>query len=316
MSAITTHVLPRGRRQEQLRQDNRQGNRYLYALFFVLPGMLMFFVLLLMPLSNSLYYSVYDWNGFGPPTDYIGFGNYDRLLNHNVFHTAITNSLIIVVLSVAIQLPLALGLALIVGRGELRGRSIFRTILFIPYVFSEILTAYIWSYAFHPQDGLVNLFFKSFIPNYQNVLWLADGSIVVFSIFAVITWKYFGLHMILYMAALQGVPKELEDSARVDGATENQIIRKIIVPLIMPTIRLTIYLSVLGSFQQFVMVWIMTQGGPANASQVIATYLYKFGILGTRLGYGSAVAVVLFAITLTFSLLYQFFVMRRDYALE
>jgi raffinose/stachyose/melibiose transport system permease protein len=316
MSAITTPVLPKGRSQAQTMQGNRQGNRYLYALVFVLPGMLLFFVLLLLPLSNSLYYSLFDWNGFGPPVDNVGLSNYERILNHAVFQTSIRNSLLIVVLSVVVQLPLALGLALLVGRGELRGRSIFRTILFIPYVFSEILTAYIWSYAFHPQDGLVNLFVGSFVPNYENILWLADGNVVIFSIFAVITWKYFGLHMILYMAALQGVPRELEDSARVDGATESQIIRKITVPLISPTIRLTIYLSVLGSFQQFVLIWILTQGGPANASQVISSYLYKFGILGMRLGYGSAVAVLLFSVTLTFSLLYQFFFMRKDYVLE
>jgi raffinose/stachyose/melibiose transport system permease protein len=163
---------------------------------------------------------------------------------------------------------------------------------------------------------MVNLFFGSVIPGYSNVLWLADRNIVILSIFAVITWKYFGLHMILYMAALQGVPREVEDSARVDGATELEIIRKITVPLISPTIRLTIYLSVLGSFQQFVLIWILTQGGPANASQVIATYLYKFGILGLRLGYGSAVAIILFVMTLTFSLLYQYFFMRQDYNAE
>ncbi len=317
MSVITKGSLPKGRNDALPKQGGgRQGRRYLYALIFLLPGMLLFFGLLLLPLTNSFYYSLFDWNGFGPPVDFVGTANYERLLNHDVFHSAIRNSLVIVVLSIVVQLPLALGLALLVGRGELRGRGIFRTILFIPYVFSEILTAYIWSYAFHPQDGLVNLLFGSVVPGYQNVLWLADRNVVVLAIFMVITWKYFGLHMILYLAALQGVPKELEDAARVDGATEPQIIRKVTVPLISPTIRLTIYLSVLGSFQQFVLIWILTQGGPANASQVISTYLYKFGILGVRLGFGSAVAVMLFTFTLTFSLLYQFFFMRRDYVLE
>lgn len=316
MSAITDRMLPKNRSETDYVGGGRQGNPYLYALIFLLPGMVLFFTFLLLPLSNSLYYSLFDWNGFGPPTDYVALENYDRLLNHSIFHTALRNSIIIVVLSVSIQLPLALTLALVVGRGHLRGRSVFRTFLFIPYVFSEILTAYIWIYAFHPQDGMVNVFLGSIIPNYSNVLWLANRDIVVFSIFIVITWKYFGLHMILYMAALQGVSSEVEDSARVDGATEMQVIRKITIPLIGPTIRLTVYLSILGSFQQFVLIWILTQGGPANASQVIATYLYKFGILGLRLGYGSAVAIVLCAITLTFSLLYQFFVMRRDYALE
>jgi raffinose/stachyose/melibiose transport system permease protein len=224
------------------------------------------------------------------------------------------NSFKIVVLSVAIQLPLALSLALIVGRGALPGRSGFRTVLFIPYVFAEILTAYIWVYVFHPTDGVANLFLGSIIPNYQNILWLGDQNVILFSIFIVITWKYFGLHMILYMAALQGVSGDLEDAARLDGATELEVIRKITIPLIGPTIRLTVYLSVLGSFQQFVLFWILSRGGgPANSAHVLSTYMYKFGILGLRLGFGSAVAVVLFAITLSFSLIYQFTVLQQDY---
>lgn len=316
MSAITNRVLPKNSSSSDLITSSRQGNRYLYAFFFMLPGMALFFTFLLIPLSNSFYYSQYDWNGFGPPTEFIGFGNYTRLFDHAVFQTALHNSAIIVILSVSVQLPLALALALLVGRGHLPGRSIFRAILFIPFVFSEILTAYIWIYVFHPQDGLANLMLRSFVPNFQDVLWLADRNIVVFAIFIVITWKYFGLHMILYMAALQSVSGEVEDAARVDGATEAQVIRMITIPLIGPTIRLTVYLSVLGSFQQFVLIWILTTGGPANASQVIATYLYKFGILGQKLGYGSAVAIVLFVVTLTFSLFYQFFFMRKDYAKE
>lgn len=312
MSAISSRILPR-RKDDTGALSRSQGNAYLYALFFVAPGMLLFFVFLLMPLANSFYYSAYHWNGLGPLDDFVGLGNYERLMDHAVFHTAVSNSLLIVALSVLVQLPLALGLALVVGRGTLPGRSIFRTILFIPYVFSEILTAYIWVYVFHPLDGVANLLFKSFIPGFENVLWLADPDVVMFSIFAVLTWKWFGLHMILYMAALQGVSREVEDAARVDGATELSVIRHVTLPAIGPTIRLTVYLSVLGSFQQFVLIWILTQGGPANASQVLATYLYKFGIIGSRLGFGSAIAVVLFVITLTFSLLYQFFVMGRDY---
>ncbi|MEQ8676854.1 MAG: sugar ABC transporter permease [Aggregatilineales bacterium] len=316
MSAITNRVLPKTNRKSEFMKSGRRGNRYLYAFIFMFPGMALFFAFLLIPLSNSFYYSRFDWNGFGPPTDVIGFGNYTRLFEHAVFQTALHNSAIIVILSVAVQLPLALMLALVVGRGRLPGRSIFRAILFIPFVFSEILTAYIWIYVFHPQDGLANLMLRGIIPEFQNVLWLADRNIVIYAIFMVITWKYFGLHMILYMAALQGVSSEVEDAARIDGASETQVIQKITIPLIGPTIRLTVYLSVLGSFQQFVLVWILTTGGPANASQVIATYLYKFGILGSKLGYGSAVAVVLFLITLTFSIFYQYFFMRKDYSTE
>jgi raffinose/stachyose/melibiose transport system permease protein len=130
----------------------------------------------------------------------------------------------------------------------------------------------------------------------------------------VLTWKYFGFHMILYMAGLQSIPADLEDAARVDGANERQVLQNITLPMLGSTIRLTVFLSVVGSFQQFVLVWVLTEGGPVNASELIGTYLYKFGIVRQNLGYGSAVAIVLFGITLVFSLGYQRIIMRQDFS--
>jgi raffinose/stachyose/melibiose transport system permease protein len=219
-------------------------------------------------------------------------------------------------LSLGVQLPLALGLALMVGRGKLHGRKLFRTFLFIPFVFSEIITAIIWRYVLHPDEGLLNTALGTLIPGFENFGLLADRNTVLLGIFAVLTWKYFGFHMILYMAGLQAIPTDLEDAARVDGASEAEMLRYVTLPLLGSTIRLSIFLSVLGSFQQFVIVWILTEGGPVNASELIATYLFKFGIQRFNLGYGSAVAVVLFTITLLFSLGYQRMIMRRDYAAD
>jgi len=297
-------------------QRQQSRNRILAILFFLAPGMIFFFAFLLIPVSNSLYYSGFKWNGLGPPTDFVGVRNYEFLLNQSAFQQSIENSFVIVALSLAVQLPLALGLALVVGRGSLPGRSIFRTILFIPFVFSEIITAYIWSYVYHPRDGLANFILHLFAPGADNVALLADKDLALIAVFVVITWKFFGLHMILYMAALQGVPNDLEEAARIDGATEMQVIRFVTIPMIGATIRLTVYLSVLGSFQQFVLIWILTEGGPANATHVLATYLYKFGIISWRLGLGSAIAVMLFIITFTFSLIYQVVVLRTDYETE
>ncbi len=313
--AIT--ALPHGDKQQYMSSDEynrRQSfNRIIAILLFLVPGMIFFFAFVLIPVSNSLYYSVFNWNGLGPPTDFVGLRNYNFLLNQRAFQQSIQNSFMIVILSLLIQLPMALALALVVGRGHLRGRSIFRTILFIPFVFSEIITAYIWSYVYHPRDGLANFIVHLFAPGAENIVWLADKDIALFAVFAVITWKFFGLHMILYMAALQGVPQDLEEAARLDGANEMQVIRHVTLPMIGSTLRLTVYLSVLGSFQQFVLIWILTEGGPANATHVLATYLYKFGIISWQLGVGSAIAVMLFIITFTFSLIYQTLVLRRDY---
>lgn len=314
MSATRFRILPRTR--DQVQQDRRQrtGDRLLLITLFTLPGMLLFLLFVLLPIGQSFYYSLYNWEGFGPPVDFIAFGNYERLLNHSIFQLAARNSFMLMALSLAIQLPLALSLALLVGRGNLHGRKIFRAFLFIPYVFSEVITAIIWRAVLSPNEGaLLNSVMAVFVPDFKAVGWLADRSLVIYILFAVLTWKYFGFYMILYMAGLQGIPADLEDAARVDGASAWEVLRYITLPLLGSTIRLTIYLSVLGSFQQFVLAWVLTnEGGPANASQLIATYLYKFGIQQFKLGYGSAVAVVLFVIALIFSFTYQRFVMRGD----
>jgi raffinose/stachyose/melibiose transport system permease protein len=316
MSALRFRVLPRTYDTPHTdKQRQILGKTVLIALF-LLPGMLLFSIFVLMPILQSATFSLYDWDGFGPPTDFVQFENYTRLLNHSIFQRAVTHSLILTALSLLVQLPLALGLALLVGRGRLPGRKLFRTILFIPFVFSEIITAIIWRYVLHPNEGLLNTILGSFIPDFQPIGLLASRDTVLIGIFMVMTWKYFGFHMILYMAGLQAIPTDLEDAARVDGANERELLRYITLPLLGSTIRLSVFLSVLGSFQQFVIIWVLTEGGPVNGSEVISTYLFKFGIQRFNLGYGSAVAVVLFAMTLLFSLGYQRIILRQDYAAD
>ncbi|NDJ75300.1 MAG: sugar ABC transporter permease [Chloroflexi bacterium] len=282
--------------------------------FLVIPGMTVFFLFVLYPIIRAANYSFYDWKGFGDPTDYVKFANYEKLREHKVFRDTLSNSFKLMGLSLMVQLPLAMLLALLVGRGNLPGRRIFRFLLFVPYVFSEVIAAIIWMYVFHPTSGLANMTLDAILPSYTNIAFLGEKEYVLYAIFTVVTWKFFGFHLILYMAGLQGVPKDLEEAARVDGAAWWQVLGRVTMPLMASTIRLTVYLSVLGSFQQFVIVQVLTRGGdPYNTGHVITTYLYKYGLKHLRIGYGSAVAVLLFAMTLLFSLGYQRMLMRRDY---
>jgi raffinose/stachyose/melibiose transport system permease protein len=294
------------------RPQARKEQLFTIALFLI-PGAVIYTLFLIVPMLQAGYYSLFDWNGLGPLTDFVGFNNYERAFQHNIFQTAILNSLIITALSLLIQLPLAIMLALMVGR-KLPGRFFFRSIFFMPYVFSEIITAIIWTFVYNPGGGLLNTVLGTIVPGYEPIGWLANRDIALIAIFIVITWKYFGLHMILYMAGLQSINTEIEESARIDGASELQVLRYMTLPLLAPTIRLTIYLSVLGSLNQFVLIWVLTAGGPANSTQVMASYMFRFGIKSFNLGYGSAVAVIIFAIALIFSIGYQRAIMHRDYA--
>lgn len=299
---LTTNKRPR---------DNRE--QLLTIILFILPGAIIYTVFLITPMFQAGYYSLHNWNGLGPLDNFIGFGNYERAFQHSVFQTSIINSVIIIVLSLGVQLPLAMLLALMVGR-KLPGRAFFRSIFFLPYVFSEVITAIIWTFVYNPGGGLLNTVLATVIPDFVPVGWLANRDIALLAIFFVITWKYFGLHMILYMAGLQSINSEIEESARIDGANEFQVLRYVTLPLVAPTIRLTVYLSVLGSLNQFVLVWILTAGGPANATQVMASYMYRFGIKSFDLGYGSAIAVTIFIMALIFSIGYQRTILKRDYA--
>jgi raffinose/stachyose/melibiose transport system permease protein len=288
-------------------QDN------LAIILFLLPAFFFFFVFQVYPILESAYYSLFNWTGFGPATKFIGLDNYQQILNDEIFRKALTNALLLIFFSLAVQLPLALGLAIMVGR-DLPGRAVFRTIFFMPYVISEVITGIMWLNLFNadPSKGFINAVI-TLIPGVEPQAWLGDMKLVFPCLFVVLTWKFFGLHMLLYLAGLQGIPVEVEEAARIDGANGRQLIWNITLPMLRNTIQTDVYLSVLGSIQQFILVWVMTQGGPSSASEMLATYLYRFSFKRFWLGYGSAVALVMLVIALTFSVTYNYFTRPQEY---
>lgn len=298
---------------KELALASRKGQNNLTIFLFLLPSFVLFFLFLVYPILQAVYYSLFDWNGLGPAVDYVGLDNFVRILGDTIFLKAIGNGLLIVALSLAIQLPLSLALAIMVGR-DLPGRAFFRTIFFMPYVISEVIAAIMWLGLYNPDPtrGFINAVIM-LIPGVEAQPWLGDMRIVLPCLFVVLTWKYFGLHMLLFMTGLQGIPLEVEEAARIDGANGRQLLRYVTIPLLGSTIRTSVYLSVLGSLQQFILVWIMTKGGPVNASEVMATYMYRFGFVRFWLGYGCAVAIVMLLISLAFSLVYQRLTRRQEH---
>ncbi|MCX6050185.1 MAG: sugar ABC transporter permease [Chloroflexi bacterium] len=308
-TAISGSASVNRRRSVHLRRE-----RTFTIILFLLPAAALYSLLVIFPVLQAAYYGFYKWNGLGPATNFVGMDNYLRILRDEIFQQALWHNIVLIVLSLVTQLPLALACAILVGR-HLRGRSFFRMIYFLPFVLSEVVAGLIWSFIYHPRAGLLNWLLKLVFPAWEPPSWLGTPNLLVlFCIFVVITWKYFGYHMILYVAGLQNIPAEVEEAAQIDGASSWQVIRYIIIPLLGRTIRLTVYLSVLGSLQLFDLVWIMTQGGPANSSNTMATYMYQFGFLRSQLGYGSSIALIMFIICFSFSLIYQRKVMHQDFA--
>src|SRR5690349_18835195 len=193
----------------------------------------------------------------------------------------------------------------------MRGGTFLRMAVFAPYVLSKATTALLWLLILQP-GGFVDQVMRAAGLGGLVHPWLADPSIVLYTLFIVLTWKYIGFGIILLLAGLQGIPAELREAAAIDGASPWQTTRRIVLPLLAPTIRIWIFLTIIGSLQLFDIVWIMTGGGPANASVTMATYLINRGFQSYEFGYASAIAVVLFIICFLFSLLYQRFALRRD----
>jgi raffinose/stachyose/melibiose transport system permease protein len=276
---------------------------------FLLPALVLYSVFLLYPIVQSTRYSLYDWNGFGPLDEFVGLENFRDVFGDARFRSALTHNSIIVVLSLLIQLPAALALAMLLN-AKITGRAFMRTVFFAPYVLSEVVTGVVWRQILRP-NGLLDQSMDGAGLGGWVQGWLSDPDVVLYALFFVVSWKYFGFHMILMLAGLQQIPHELKEAASIDGASGWATFRYITFPLLMPTVRVSVFLSAIGALQLFDMVWVTTRGGPIGASSTMSTYLYD-RFRDSRFGYASAVSIVIFGFSLVIALLYQRFALRRD----
>ncbi len=276
---------------------------------FLLPALALYGVFVLYPIVQSLRYSLYDWNGLEPLDDFVGLDNFRRAFSDKPFRDAVKHNVIIVVLSLLIQVPIALGLAMLLN-SRIHGRAMLRTLFFAPYVLSEVVTGVVWRQILRP-DGLLDRSLDAVGASGLTHEWLADPDIVLYSLFFIISWKYFGFHMVIMLAGLQQLPHELNEAAAIDGASSWQTFRHITLPLLGPTIRVSVFLSIIGALQLFDLVWVTTKGGPIGASSTMATFLYEQFRKGL-FGYASAVSIVIFGLSLVVALFYQRVALRRD----
>ena len=294
------------------------------------PALLVYLSFVLLPIALAAFYSLFNWNGLGILNDqacvdayvangsqgpfqcnrFVGFDNYARAFQDEHFLSAIGHNFFILGLSLLIQGPLAIGIALLLNR-KIRGRGLLRLLIFVPYVLAEVVAGLAWRLLLQPNGGfdafLTAIGWQGDKPN-----WLADPDIVMWTMFGILTWKYVGFAIILMLAGLQGVPEELGEAAQIDGASWWQTQRYITLPLLGPTIRIWAFLSIIGSLQLFDMVWVTTKGGPNYASATMATFMVEVGTARQQIGYGTAVAVIMFVISLVIALIYQRFALRRD----
>ncbi len=289
----------------------RRALHWLTAVGFQVPALVLFLVLVLLPMLFALYAAFFRWGGFGMPSDYVGADNFTRLFQDPVFLGDLWRCLVLVVLSLAVQLPFALAMAVLLNQ-RLRGRAFYRMLFFGPYVLSEAIIGVLFGMIFAPDDGFADRVLGGIGLDGLGGEWFADQSTVMATLFLVMTWKYFGFHMMLYLAGLQSIPRELTEAALIDGASAWQRFRSVTLPLLAPTLRISVFLSVIGAVQLFDLVWVTTAGGPDHHSETMAVTMFQYGFKRYQVGYASAISVAMFGISLVFALAYQRFVLRRD----
>jgi raffinose/stachyose/melibiose transport system permease protein len=293
-----------------IRRRSSQSRKWLEIGLFAGPALLVFLTFVILPVVLAAVYSLFNWNGLTPLERFVGIDNYVRALSDPLFLKGIGNNFTILFASILVQGPIAIAIALLLNR-RMRGRGIIRALIFVPYVLAEVVAGLSWKLLLSPRGG-VNAVLESIGLGDLAQPWLANPDIALWVMFGILTWKYVGFAILLMLAGLQGVPPELTEAAQLDGASWWKIQWHITLPLIAPTIRIWIFLSMIGSLQLFDMVWVTTRGGPVGATNTMAVYMIQYG--QTQPGFGSAVAVILFVISLAVALVYQRFALRRDLA--
>lgn len=275
----------------------------LYIAIFLLPALLLFVGVLVAPIVLSGYYSLFDWNGFGEKT-YIAFSNYKELFTSDAigFMKALGNSLLLAALSVLLQLPLALGLALALGR-NIKGERAFLSIYFMPVLISTVVIGQLWLKIYNPSYGVLNVALNNLGLENWTRIWLGKKETALGAAFVPILWQYVGYHMLLLYAGVKGVPTELREAAMLDGATNGQVNRYIVLPYIKPIIKISVIFAVTGSLKSFDLIYVLTNGGPLHATEVPSTLMINMLFLRNRYGMGSTIAVMLILLCFAFALI-------------
>lgn len=304
-------VAPASLKSTRPEQKRRFFSRKSVALVLFIPLSLgLFTLLVVMPMIEATSFSFYNWNGFGPMTKFVGIDNYEDVVTHRHFSKAVRNSFLVIAVSLFVQLPLALWAALALAENNW-GVNVIRTLFFLPYMLAEVAAGLMWRFVYDGNYGLVPAVGDTLGVSLPFVL--GDKFWVMPAIMLVIVWKYFGFHMMIYIAALQSIPRDIIEAARIDGVTRTQITWHIRIPMIRSAILITVFFAIIGALQLFDLIIPLSGGGPSNSSHTIVSFLYQFGITRMKLGFGGAVSVILFVVCVAFTIGYRQFLLSRKW---
>jgi len=287
-------------RPVRVRWNRRKLTNWLAFLGFTAPNFILLAVFTFWPIAYSLYLSFFRWNMIAPVKTFVGLENYARMLKDPVFWQVLRNTGVLAAGTVFIKLSIALFLAVLLNQ-KIRGRNAYRAIVFSPTFTTSVAIAMVWGWILDPYYGLLKLPLHWLGLRSPN--WLLDPQWALPGVMIVVIWAGIGYDMVIFLAGLQGIPIDLYEAARVDGASRWSLFWRITFPLLSPTTFFLLVISIVGAFKAFDIVAVMTGGGPLNSSNVYVYYLYQNAFRWFKAGYASALAMVLFVIILVITVI-------------
>lgn len=276
----------------------------------LLPALVLYLFFVIVPIFWSAYYGFFDWKGIGA-AKFIGFDNYVEVFKDPIFWKAFKNNMLIVAASVFGQVPIAMVLALLLMSSTLFQRVI-RASVFMPMVLSSVVVGIIWGYIYHPQIGILNFLLEGIGLDSWKKSWLSDPKVSMFALMVPIIWNYIGPYMIMFIAALQNISPEIEDAAQLDGVGPVRKLFAVTLPMIWDTVKVAVVLCISGSLKAFDLIYVMTGGGPAHSTELLASYMYNSTFNVYRFGFGSAISTAIIILSLILIVGSQY-LMKRDY---
>ena len=273
-------------------------NKIFWRIFFLSPPLIVFSIFVLIPLINSFYYGFTNWNGFNTDYDFVGLENYTRIASDNLFQNSIFNTVIWLISAILIPTILGLLLALLID-SQVRGSNFFKSIFYLPICLSAVVVGQIWIWIYQQEWGLLNIIINLFSENSFEYAWLSKPETSLYSVIIAWSWQQTALSMVIYLAGLTSIPKNLLEASQIEGANIFQRTFFIVIPLLIPATIIVVALSMINSLKGFDILYIMTQGGPFHSSDTLAMHMYNESFRKYRMGYGSAISVVLFFIAVT-----------------
>ncbi|WP_128659302.1 carbohydrate ABC transporter permease [Paenibacillus sp. 598K] len=287
---------------------NKALRRPLTYFLFVMPGLLLFIAFFIYPVLTAVINSFTSWNGISPTKAYIGLDNYTRAIDDAAFWRSVKNNSYFILFSCFVQVPVIILFSLLIAQVK-RLKGLYKTAVFLPSIMSTAVIGILWGFIYHPDFGLMNEALG--LLGIEPVYWLSDRKWAMLAILITNAWQWTGFYIIMVLAAILAIPAELEEAARIDGATGIQRALRITLPLIVPILSVVVMLSIAGAMKAADIVLVMTKGGPAGSTDVMATYMIRYAITSFKHGYGNTIAVLIFVFTIVLTAIYQLLIARR-----